>query len=187
MRLIVGLGNPGREYENTRHNVGFAVIRELAKRHGAGTPRARFDGELTEVQIAGERCLLIRPLTFMNRSGQCVLPTRDFYKVPDEQILVICDDLSLPVARLRLRTKGSSGGQKGLDDILKRLSSDAIPRLRIGIGTPPPGWDAADYVLGRFSKEDAEAVTLAVGRAADATADWVAQGIEFCMNRYNAS
>lgn len=185
MRLIVGLGNPGKQYEHTRHNVGFAVVRELARRVGQPLPRARFDGEWWETNWNGEKCLVGRPLTFMNRSGQSVLGVRDFYKIENEQILVICDDLALPVGKLRLRAKGSAGGQKGLDDILKRLGSDQIARLRVGIGAPPPGWDAADYVLGRFAADESDVVQVAVNRAADAAVDWVGGGIEFAMNKYN--
>lgn len=186
MKLIVGLGNPGRQYENSRHNVGFAVIRELADRAGCSPPRAKFDGEWTEVVWNGEKCLLGRPLTYMNRSGQCVQPARDFYKVANEEILVICDDLALPVGKMRLRAKGSAGGQKGLDDILKRLGSEAVARLRIGIGAAPPGWDAADYVLGKFSAAEADLIREGVRRAADAATDWVHRGVEFVMNKYNA-
>jgi len=186
MKLIVGLGNPGRQYENSRHNIGFAVIRELAERVGGATPRAKFDAEWLEVVWNGEKCLLGRPLTYMNRSGQSVQPARDFYKVTNENILVICDDLALPVGKLRLRAKGSAGGQKGLDDILKRLGSDAVARLRIGIGASPPGWDAADYVLGKFSAAEVDPIREVVRRAADAAVDWVQQGIEFVMNKYNA-
>lgn len=186
MRLVVGLGNPGRKYEQTRHNIGFDVVAALVARFGKGTPRAKFDGEMVEADVGGERCLLVRPLTYMNESGRCVQPLRDFYKVENRDILVICDDLSLPVAKLRLRAKGSAGGQKGLDDILRRLGGDEIARLRVGIGAVPPGWDAADYVLGRFSSSEAEQVRAACQRATEAVADWVARGIEFCMNKYNA-
>jgi len=186
MRLIVGLGNPGKQYEHTRHNVGFAVIHELARRVGGPLPRARFEGEWWETNWNGEKCLVGRPLTFMNRSGQSVLAARDFYKIETEQILVICDDLALPVGKLRLRAKGSAGGQKGLDDILKRLGTDQVARLRVGIGAPPPGWDAADYVLGRFTSDESDLIRTAVGRAAEAVADWVGGGIELAMNKYNA-
>ena len=186
MRIIVGLGNPGRQYENTRHNIGFAVIRELARRAGDPMARAKFDGEWFEVNWNGEKCLLGRPLTYMNRSGQAVQPARDFYKVANDQILVICDDLALPVGKLRLRAKGSAGGQKGLDDILRRLGADAICRLRIGIGAAPTGWDAADYVLGKFTSAEVDVVAEVVGRAADAAVDWATRGIEFSMNKYNA-
>jgi len=146
VKLVVGLGNPGKQYENTRHNIGFAVIAELAKQAAAGIPRAKFDGEWIEANWGGQKCLLGKPLTFMNRSGMCVQPARDFFKVEDSDILVLCDDLALPAGKLRMRAKGSAGGQKGLDDILKRLGTDAICRLRIGIGAAPPGWDAAALI-----------------------------------------
>ncbi|MFO0871890.1 MAG: aminoacyl-tRNA hydrolase [Pirellulales bacterium] len=187
MKLIVGLGNPGRQYEGTRHNIGFAVIRELVDRAGGVVPRAKFDGEWCEVSWEGEKCLLGRPLTFMNASGQCVQPARDFYKVTNDDILVICDDLALPVGKLRLRAQGSAGGQKGLADILKRLGSEAIARLRIGIGAAPPGWDAADYVLARFPAAEKDVVRDIVNKAADAAVDWATRGVAFAMNKYNAA
>jgi PTH1 family peptidyl-tRNA hydrolase len=186
VKLVVGLGNPGKQYENTRHNIGFAVIAELAKQAAAGIPRAKFDGEWIEANWGGQKCLLGKPLTFMNRSGMCVQPARDFFKVEDSDILVLCDDLALPAGKLRMRAKGSAGGQKGLDDILKRLGTDAICRLRIGIGAAPPGWDAADYVLGKFSSVESETMRAAVQRAAEAVVDWVCRGTEFAMNKYNA-
>lgn len=187
MKLIVGLGNPGRKYDQTRHNIGYVVLAELERRFSCSPSRQKFDGEQFEIQVGTERCLLVRPLTFMNLSGTCVQPTRDFYKLNNEQILVICDDLSLPVAKLRLRAKGSAGGQKGLEDVIRRVGSDQVARLRIGIGATPPGWDTADYVLSRFREEERQAVDEAVRRAADAAVDWVAHGIEYSMNKYNAA
>ncbi|MFM8250483.1 MAG: aminoacyl-tRNA hydrolase [Planctomycetota bacterium] len=185
--LIVGLGNPGRQYQNTRHNIGFAVIDELVRRQGGGVSREKFTGEQWELPVGRERVLVVRPLTFMNLSGSCVLPTRDFYKIADDRILVICDDLSLPVAKLRLRARGSAGGQKGLADILRRLGTEQVPRLRLGIGATPPGWETADYVLSRFESDERELVTGAVTRAGEAVIDWVERGLEFSMNKYNAS
>lgn len=185
MKLIVGLGNPGRKYAGTRHNIGFDVLAELAKRYAADKPKARFDGELTEVQIESQRVLLLWPLTYMNNSGGCVQPTRDFYKVASEDLLVVCDDISLPTGKLRLRAKGSSGGQKGLKDIIQRLGTEEFPRLRIGIGAQPAGWELADYVLSKFSKEEEPAVAEAVVKAADAATDWIRSGLATAMNKYN--
>ncbi len=185
MKLVVGLGNPGRKYEATRHNLGYRVVAELAKRHGGSRPRQRFRGETVDVDLGGVRTLLLSPTTYMNHSGASVLEARDFFKLPCQDLLVVCDDLSLPVGRLRFRASGSSGGQKGLEDIIRRLGTEDFPRLRIGIGSPPPGWDAADFVLSRFAESDAARIEEAVLRAADAVADWVRHGIEFCMNRYN--
>src|SRR5262245_45798283 len=154
MKLIVGLGNPGGQYNNTRHNVGFEVAACLAKQFATSAPRAKFQGEIVEATIAGQKALLLTPLTYMNASGASVLATRDFYKVENENVLVVCDDFALPLGKLRLRAKGSSGGQKGLEDILRRLATEELPRLRIGVGVLPPGRDAAAYVLSRFMKEE---------------------------------
>lgn len=186
MKLIVGLGNPGRKYAGTRHNIGFDVLAEIAKRLAADKPKARFDGELTEVVIDSQRVLLVWPLTYMNNSGACVQPARDFYKVASEDILVVCDDVSLPTGKLRVRAKGSSGGQKGLKDILRRLGTEDVPRLRIGIGSLPPGWEMPDYVLSKFAPDEQPLVAEATGKAADAATDWVRQGIAATMNKYNA-
>src|SRR5688572_30356880 len=150
MKLIVGLGNPGDKYKETRHNVGFEVTSRLAARFGASPPRARFQGETVEANIAGQKVLLLTPLTYMNLSGASVLAARDFYKIELQDILIVCDDFNLPLGKLRLRARGSAGGQNGLADILRRLGTEDLPRLRIGIGSPPPGRDPAGYVLGRF-------------------------------------
>jgi PTH1 family peptidyl-tRNA hydrolase len=185
MKLVVGLGNPGRRYEATRHNLGYAVLAELARRLMVGSPKAKFHGELADADLAGEKVLLLSPLTYMNRSGMSVRAARDFYALPDENVLVVCDDLNLPLARLRVRAAGSSGGHKGLEDIIENLQSEAFPRLRIGIGEPREGWDAADFVLARFAAEELPEIERAVLRAADAVMDWVREGVEYCMNRYN--
>lgn len=185
MKLVVGLGNPGRKYEGTRHNVGFAVVAELARKYGTGRPRSKFLGEIVEANLDGEPALLLSPATYMNRSGASVLAARDFYKLSNEQLLVICDDINLPLAKLRFRAKGSSGGQKGLGDIIRRLATDAFSRLRIGIGEPPEGWDATGYVLGKFSKQESPEIEQAVWRAADAVAVWARMGTLDCMNQYN--
>jgi len=185
MKLIVGLGNPGRKYEGTRHNVGFRVAAELARRHGTGKPRGKFHAEVVEASLAGEKALLLCPTTYMNLSGTSVLAARDFYKVADEEILVICDDINLPLAKLRVRGQGSSGGQKGLGDIVRRLGTERVSRLRIGVGTPPEGWDAAGYVLGKFSKEEQTEVEHAIQSAAEAAVVWARDGIADCMNQYN--
>ena len=185
MKLVGGLGNPGRKYAGTRHNLGYEVAAELARRHATARPRERFRGEAVEADLQGVRALLLTPTTYMNLSGASVLEARDFYKLADSDLLVVCDDLSLPVGKLRFRASGSSGGQKGLEDIIRRLGTDRFPRLRIGIGSPPPGWDAADYVLGRFSDEDKTVVREALQRAADGAVLWAAEGVQTCMNRYN--
>ena len=185
MKLIVGLGNPGRKYAGTRHNVGFDVLTELARRHGTATARARFQGEAVEAMVEGERAILLCPHTYMNNSGESVQPAKDFYKIENEDLLVVCDDFNLPLARLRLRTQGSSGGQKGLADIIRRLGTEQVPRLRIGIGTPPPEWDVADYVLSKFKKDELPEIEAATILAADAVAAWARKGIDYCMTQYN--
>jgi PTH1 family peptidyl-tRNA hydrolase len=186
VKLVVGLGNPGSQYAGTRHNIGFEVLSRLATRWNTPAPRAKFQGEVAEAAVGAEKVLLLWPLTFMNLSGASVLAARDFYKLPHADLMVICDDLNLPTGKVRVRGKGSAGGQKGLDDILRRLGADDVPRLRIGIGQVPPGRETTGYVLGKFTTDEQQAVGPAVAKAADAVATWVAQGITACMNQYNA-
>jgi PTH1 family peptidyl-tRNA hydrolase len=185
MKLIVGLGNPGRKYQGTRHNVGFAVLAELARRYATGRPRSKFHGDVVEANLDGQKALLLSPVTYMNNSGASVLAARDFFKLPEQDLLVICDDLNLPLAKLRFRPGGSSGGQKGLADIMRRLGTEEVPRLRVGIGAPPEAWDATDYVLAKFTQDEMPEIEQAVHRAADAVALWTREGIERCMNQYN--
>lgn len=185
MKLVVGLGNPRRKYEGTRHNVGYAVLAELARRFGTSRPKSRFQGDVVEADLEGQKALLLGPVTFMNRSGSSVRAARDFYKLPDEELLVICDDLNLPLAKLRFRARGSAGGQKGLANIIRELGTEEFARLRIGIGVPPDGWDATDYVLSKFARQEVPEVEEAVRRAAEAVAVWAREGIQNCMNQYN--
>jgi PTH1 family peptidyl-tRNA hydrolase len=185
VKLLVGLGNPGRGYDGTRHNVGFEVLEILARRAGAPSRRPRFQGETAQTTIRGCPVLLLWPLTWMNLSGSSVLAARDFYKIEFGDMLVICDDFNLPCETLRLRTGGSAGGQNGLADVIARLGSTAVPRLRLGIGPVPAGRKPADFVLGRFSAEEREKVGPMLERAADAAEEWVALGIQAAMNRYN--
>ncbi len=187
MKLIVGLGNPGRKYAGTRHNIGWEVLAELARRCRGGSPRERFQGEMRDVDIGGQKVLLLCPLTYMNCSGASVQPARDFHKIDNQDLIVVCDDFNLPLARLRFRARGSAGGQKGLQDIIQRLGTDEFPRLRMGIGTPPPQWDPADFVLSKFTGEERKAIDAAISVAVQALQDWVSQGIEFCMNQYNGT
>jgi peptidyl-tRNA hydrolase, PTH1 family len=185
MKLIVGLGNPGEKYKDTRHNVGFEVAGRLARQHAVSAPRIKFQGEVVEATIGGQKALLLTPHTFMNLSGQCVLAARDFYKVPHEDILIVCDDFNLPLGKLRLRAKGSPGGQNGLEDILRRLGTDEIPRLRIGIGSPPAGRVATGHVLGRFAPDERPVMAAALDRAAEAAAVWATGGLTAAANKYN--
>jgi len=185
MKLIVGLGNPGRAYDGTRHNVGFDALAILGKRVGDPPRRARFQGEVAQATLRGQSVLLLWPLTWMNLSGASVLAARDFYKVGDPDILVLCDDFQLPTDTIRLRGSGSAGGQKGLADILARLGTQNVPRLRIGVGPLPAGRVASDFVLGRFSKAERPTIEILLERAADAVEEWVGAGIEAAMNRFN--
>lgn len=183
--LIACLGNPGKKYERTRHNVGFEVAAEIAKRFDSPKPKARFDGELIEVSFGTTPTIVLCPLTYMNVSGKSVRQAIDFFRIPVEDILVVCDDFNLPLGKLRARGQGSAGGQKGLQDILNRLSTNDVPRLRVGIGEPPPRWAIADYVLSRFNNDEQDVMLETYRRAADAVGCWVSDGINACMNRFN--
>jgi PTH1 family peptidyl-tRNA hydrolase len=199
MRLVVGLGNPGNLYVGTRHNIGWEVVDDLAR--GLGlivTPRdfnesyrAKFDGLILEgaVTVRGgteEKLLLLKPTTFMNRSGKSVAAAMTFYKMPPTDILVVLDDLALPCGRLRIRGGGSSGGHNGLKDIERALGTDQYPRMRLGIDAPPPNIPGADYVLGKFSDQQRPIMTLTVERAAKAALVWSKLGLEQAMNEFNA-
>ncbi len=183
--LIVGLGNPGSKYQKTRHNIGFECLDELHGRLGKPLPSSKFEGQLARGTLAGKEVFLLWPLTYMNQSGRSVAPLVGFYKLPVDRILILCDDMSLPLGKLRVRARGSSGGQKGLADILQALGSEDVPRLRIGIDRPPPDWEVTDFVLSRFGKSERETMEAAVKTAADAVEHWLVHGILSCMNRYN--
>lgn len=185
MKLVVGLGNPGRKYEETRHNVGFEVLEELARRGGGPARKQNFQGEVTEVNLGAERCLLLWPWTYMNRSGGSVVRARDFYKLANADLLVVCDDFHLPLGKLRLRAAGSAGGQRGLEDIIRALGSDEVARLRVGIGEPPPQFDPADFVLSKFAKADRPIIEETYRRAADAVEAWAREGLAAAANRFN--
>ena len=184
--LIVGLGNPGEKYENTRHNVGFQVIDELAERQGKPVQRLKFKALTGLLTIGGEKALVMKPVTYMNLSGEAVRPAADFYKLPPERILVISDDVALAAGRLRIRAKGSAGGHNGLKSIIQHLGTDQFPRIRVGVGEKPhPDYDMADWVLGKFQGEDKKAIDAAVKRAADAVECLIGEGVDRAMNRFN--
>jgi peptidyl-tRNA hydrolase, PTH1 family len=184
MKLIVGLGNPGREYEQTRHNLGFRVVDRLATRWSISVAREKFQARVGDGAVGGVRTMLMKPMTFMNRSGTSVLAAVQFHKVdPAQDLLVISDDLDLPVGRLRIRAQGASGGHKGLGDIQARLGSGDFARLRIGIDKSVE--DAVEHVLATFRPEEREPVECAIDRAADAAECWLRDGITTVMNRYN--
>ncbi|QDU87806.1 Peptidyl-tRNA hydrolase [Pirellulimonas nuda] len=185
MKIVVGLGNPGRKYEGTRHNVGFDVLNLLAQRLAAPAPRVRFASLASEAGLGSERLLLLWPQTFMNLSGTAASQAASFYKADNADLLIVCDDFHLPVGKLRLRPKGSPGGQRGLENVIQRMGGDDIPRLRVGVGPAPEGWDAADFVLGRFRKEETEEMAVVLQEAADAVECWAREGPEQAMNRFN--
>ena len=185
MKLIVGLGNPGGKYEETRHNIGFDVLEHLAQRHGADVGRKKFEGELQECLIGSERTLLLRPHTFMNLSGRSVRQAVDFYKIETEDVLLVCDDFHLDLGVLRLRARGSDGGQKGLADTIQQLGTNQLARLRVGIGPVPDRWNAADFVLGKFAKTEQKLLESELIRICDAVDAWVCQGMTAAMNGFN--
>ena len=185
MKLIVGLGNPGRKYIETRHNIGFQIVQEIAKKHTTERPKARFHGETVDFRSGTEKVVLLCPLTYMNASGKSVRAAVDFFQLESNQdLLVICDDFNLDFGRIRLRRKGSSGGQKGLEDIIRHLG-DHFCRLRVGIGAPPSGWNVPDYVLSKFKDDEREELQRCVERSADAVTTWVTEGPQTAMNRFN--
>jgi len=188
MKLIVGLGNPGRRYAETRHNVGFVVAAKIMPKIGAMSVREKFNGELSEGAVDGQKVALLCPMTFMNASGSSVRKAIDFYKIEPsgDDLLVICDDLNLSCGRLRIRRGGSAGGQKGLADVIRMLATDQVPRLRIGIDRPPAEMEVVDFVLGKFEPENRDLIEHACDTAAVAALDWVRGGTAVCMNRYNA-
>ena len=188
-KMIVGLGNPGPEYARSRHNVGFQVIDLFAVRHRLSFDKAQKRARMTQgpVTLVGwsGRVLLAKPITYMNASGEAVGPLAKFYKVAPADILVVFDDLDLPVGRLRLRPDGGSSGQKGVKSIIQALGTEAFSRLRVGIGRPPGQMDPADYVLQSFSATQEEEMVFVRMKAADAIEAWLAQGIDAAMNQFN--
>lgn len=184
--LIVGLGNPGLQYADTRHNAGFMALDRLAKKLGCEINRHKFDSEYGEGIIGDERVLLAKPLTYMNCSGKAVIAISSFYKIPLDRIIIMHDDMSLEVGRLRMRRKGSDGGQRGMRDIIELSGTDAIMRIKIGVGTKPhPDYDAKDWVLGKIPSEQKKEFDMSLDRAALAAEEIVTRGIDSAMNRYN--
>ena len=184
MKVVVGLGNPGARYQRTRHNVGFDVVDSLAASPHAGRFQSRFQAQVAEVLEDGEKLLLVKPETFMNLSGRSVRQVVDFFQVAATDLLVVCDDISLPLGKLRIRAKGTHGGHNGLRDIQNHLGGVEYARLRIGVDAPRD--DAIDHVLGRFRPAERAAIDDAVALAAQAVVFWARQGVEAAMNKYNA-
>lgn len=185
MKCIVGLGNPGRKYKQTRHNIGFWVIEEVAKRNGWTLNKQKFQGEYTLEIVNQEKILLLEPQTYMNLSGESVRPLMDFYELAPEDILVIYDDLDLPTGKIRLRQKGGHGGHNGIRSIIDQLGSKSFNRLRIGIDRPAPHMTVTDHVLGKFDKEQLPMIEEAVDQAANACEAWMSQPFLEVMNEYN--
>ncbi|MCC5786248.1 MAG: aminoacyl-tRNA hydrolase [Phycisphaerales bacterium] len=187
MKIIVGLGNPGRQYANTRHNAGYMVVDRLIERHAPGeSVRLKHQADTVEARIGGEKTLLMKPVTYMNRSGVSVQDAARFYKIdPASDLLIVTDDLSLPVGTIRVRASGSDGGHNGLKDITRALGGDGYPRLRVGIDAKPPFMDQADWVLSRFADEDGAKVESAIAQAADAAECFIAEGAVGAMNKFN--
>jgi PTH1 family peptidyl-tRNA hydrolase len=185
MKTIVGLGNPGKRYDATRHNVGYAVVDALAQGPSVQGFQRRFDGVVAEWMEDGDKVLLVKPETFMNLSGRCVRQVLDFYQSPVEELLVVCDDFNLPLGKLRFRARGTHGGHNGLRDIENHLGSSEYSRLRIGVDAPPEE-GSVDYVLGRFRPSERPVIDDALALATQAVVYWVHNGIEMAMNQYNA-
>lgn len=185
--LIVGLGNPGEKYSFTRHNAGFLCVDLLAEQNGFSLKRLKFRSLTADTTLAGHRCLVLKPQTFMNNSGEAVRDAAAFYKIPPERILVIFDDISLDVGRLRIRRKGTDGGHNGMKSIIYHLNSDAFPRIKIGVGKKPhPDYDLADWVLSSFKKDEQPPLKAALERACEAVPLILDGQIDEAMNRCNS-
>ena len=186
MYLIAGLGNPGREYENTRHNAGFASIDRLAEKHHISIDMKKFQALCGTGYIGGQKVLLLKPQTYMNLSGESLRAACDFFKIdPEQELIVIYDDISLEPGQLRVRTKGSAGGHNGIKSIITHLGTQIFLRVKVGVGEKPQGWDLADYVLGHFSKEEQQVMQESFDRASDAAAALLTEEVQQVMNEYN--
>lgn len=183
MFLIVGLGNPGIQYENTRHNIGFNVIDNIAREYNIQINREKFKGVCGEGFIANEKVMLLKPTTYMNLSGESVREVIDFYKLTNEQIIVIYDDISLEVGRLRLREKGSAGGHNGIKSIIAHLGTDIFPRIKVGVGQP--NVDLVKYVLGKFTKEEMDILKYSIDAATKSVEEIIRSDVKQAMNKYN--
>lgn len=186
MYLIVGLGNPGKQYENTRHNVGFDAVDLLVDEYRVPSSGKQHKAMYGKGVIAGQKVILAKPLTYMNLSGESVRALVDYYKIdPEEELIVIYDDISLEPGKIRIRKKGSAGGHNGIKNIIAQLGTQNFQRIKVGVGEKPKGWDLADYVLGRFSKEEEPVVREALEKAAKACSEIITEDVTSAMNKYN--
>lgn len=185
MYIIAGLGNPGKQYESTRHNIGFISMDYLASYFRVKMNKLKFKAVFGEGTVAGEKVLFVKPQTFMNLSGESLRDIVRFYKILPENMIVIYDDVSLPVGKIRIRPKGSDGGHNGIKSIIYQLTSDVFPRIKMGIGAPPEHWDLADWVLGKFSDEDVAALSPSVEKLPDIVSEIIKNGTASAMNRFN--
>ena len=183
--LIVFLGNPGREYENTRHNAGFLAADAMEKRLGVTINKLKFRSLTALCRVGGEGVLLMKPQTYMNLSGQAVGEAARFYKIPAERVIVLSDETALPLGRIRVRRSGSAGGHNGLKDVIAALGTEDFPRIRLGVGSPPPEFDVKDWVLSTFRDRDAEEISAAADKASQAIETYITSGPEKTMNQYN--
>ena len=184
--MIVGLGNPGSEYERTRHNVGFRAVDLLAKQAGVKIDRAKCRAFVRQCELSGQKVLLVKPQTYMNNSGEAVWLASQYYKIPSERILVLSDDISLDVGRVRIRAEGSAGGHNGLKSIIQHLGTQDFPRVKIGVGAKPhPDYDLADWVLSSFTPEEEKALSPAIEHAAAAATEFLAHGLQSAASKYN--
>ena len=184
--LVVCLGNVGDKYDNTRHNIGFEVADELAERKNIPVQKLKHKALTNTTEIGGKKVLLMKPVTYMNLSGEAAGEAARFYKIPPERVLVVCDDVALPAGKLRIRKGGSAGGHNGLKSLIQHLGTDQFPRVRIGVGQKPhPDYDMADWVLGKFQGEDRKTMDAAVKRAADAVECLLREGADRAMNKFN--
>lgn len=183
--IIVGLGNPGTRYENTRHNVGFDTIDVLSSKHGIKVSKLKFKALWGDGEIKGQKVILVKPQTFMNLSGESVREIIEWYKIPVQNVIIIYDDVDLPLGKIRIRPNGSSGTHNGMKSVIYQIHSDAFPRVRIGIGRQPEGWALADYVLSKINAEDRKVINESIINAADAVCEIITTDVESAMNKYS--
>lgn len=183
--IIAFLGNIGQKYDNTRHNAGFMAAQALEKSEGVDIRKLRFKALTEMINTRGKSILLLKPQTFMNLSGEAVRPAADFYKIPPERVIIVCDDIALPVGKLRVRRSGSAGGHNGLKNIIAHLGTDAFPRVKIGVGIPPEGEDIIKWVVGSVPQNELSAIKQAAERAYQAAVEIAVSGVDSAMNKFN--